>query len=499
MIYKLLPSNRFYVHLIFWVLALFHLFIPVYNHFVYRTYCYDLAAYNFAFYDFAHFRNSPCLFYFFENPMTFWQDHFSLLLPILSPLYWILAPVFGTYSLIIVQWIFITAGALFTYRLIKHFTAHELMPLLSIVLYFMIHGRYSAYRTDVNIVIMASAIVPAFMYFFYTGRKAATWITFFLLLVMREDFSLWCIFICLFLASDKRIGPLRKQAFLMAGLSLIFFALCFILFIPLLIETNGRVYSLFEYRVLGQTPVAAIKYIIHDPVRVFQLLFINHSDNGYYDNIKADFYVCYLVSGMGVLLLRPRYLIPLLPLFAKKMWNDHPVRWGMESYYAVEFATLLPLLLFMIIVSFRKTTVSRVVAITVCALAIVCTFVRFNIQPVSLVADDGLKSFPFSSKFYGCSFDRKAVEKAIAMIPDNVSVTASPMLTAHLAFRDQSYLFPRRNDESWAIILNNSETYPLSKEAFEAEVSILKGEEGGMKVVSDHPDVFVLKPALPRE
>src|SRR4249919_1795043 len=204
MMYKLLPSRRLYVHLIFWVLALFHLFIPVYNHFVYRTYCYDFAAYNFAFYDFAHIRNSPCLFYFFDIPMTFWQDHFSLLIPLLSPLYWLLAPVFGTYSLLIVQWVLITGGALFTYRLIRFFTEDELMPLLSIVLYFMIHGRFSAYRTDINIVIMASAIVPAFLYFFYTKRKVAAWITFLLLLVMREDFSLWLVFICLFLALDKK-------------------------------------------------------------------------------------------------------------------------------------------------------------------------------------------------------------------------------------------------------------------------------------------------------
>ena len=495
--YKILPSRRLYVHLIFWVLALFHLFIPVYNHFVYRTFCYDLAAYNFAFYDFAHFRNSPCLFYLFDHPMTFWQDHFSLLLPLISPLYWVLAPVFGTYSLLIVQWVFIVAGALFTYRLVRFFSQDELLPLLAIVVYFMIHGRFSAYRTDINIVIMASALVPAFMYFFYSGKKRATWITFFLLLVMREDFSLWLIFICLFFALDKqRAGSSRKTAWIMSGISLVFFGLCFIVFIPYLIETNGRVYNLFEYKALGQDPVAAVRYMIHDPVRVFQLLFINHSDNGYYDHIKTDFYVCYLVSGMAVLFFRPRFLIPLLPLIAKKMWNDHPVRWGTESYYAVEFATVLPLLVFMVIAGFRSQDLRRVAAVVVCVFAIACTFILYNIAPVNLIADDRLKSNPFARRFYDCDYDREAVKKALDLIPKDVSVTASSMLTAHLAFRDGAYLFPRRNDRSWAILLKNSESYPLSKEAFEAEASLLTREDSGMEIISDHPDVIVLQPVV---
>jgi len=73
------------------------------NHYFFRTFALDYASYNFAWYDYAHFRVSSCpLYYWDSNNLTFFQDHFSFTLIILAPLYWILTPIFGTYSLIII-------------------------------------------------------------------------------------------------------------------------------------------------------------------------------------------------------------------------------------------------------------------------------------------------------------------------------------------------------------------------------------------------------------
>lgn len=97
--------------LVFISLASLHLFIVLINHFYFRTYAYYYGVYNFAFYDYAHLGNHPIPLLFDFSNSTFLQDHFSLLLIVLSPFYWLLNLFFGTYSLLLIQWGAIIYGA----------------------------------------------------------------------------------------------------------------------------------------------------------------------------------------------------------------------------------------------------------------------------------------------------------------------------------------------------------------------------------------------------
>src|ERR1043165_9970817 len=93
-------NRRSLVLLFLILLGGINLLIVVVNHYYFRTYAFDYGVYNFAFYDFAHGRISPCPIYLFIHPVTFLQDHVSLTLLVLSPLYWLLHPIAGTYSLL---------------------------------------------------------------------------------------------------------------------------------------------------------------------------------------------------------------------------------------------------------------------------------------------------------------------------------------------------------------------------------------------------------------
>src|SRR6476661_6369031 len=181
--------SRSFFFSVFTVLSLLHLFIPILNHYYFRTVAFDFAAYNFAFYDYAHLRISPCPVYLAPYPISFFQDHFSLLLPLLSPLYWVLAPITGTYSLIILQWLLIAGGAWYTHKLIYHRTTDLFLSTLSVAFYFLLFGRFSSYRADVNLAIMGSALVPVFLYFFEIKKFKSASVVYLVLLLNREDFA----------------------------------------------------------------------------------------------------------------------------------------------------------------------------------------------------------------------------------------------------------------------------------------------------------------------
>src|SRR5690606_38738489 len=80
------------------------------NHYYFRTYALDLGAYTNALYDYIHFQwNDSTVFKDVgENLLA---DHFDLYLIIFSPL----SLIFGTYTLLIVQILFLLLGGVGVY------------------------------------------------------------------------------------------------------------------------------------------------------------------------------------------------------------------------------------------------------------------------------------------------------------------------------------------------------------------------------------------------
>src|SRR5580692_2400974 len=89
---KSIPLSQKVLYLIMAVFACIFYTTAIGNHYYFRTYAFDYAVYNFAFWDFAHFHMStvPCNQVFGNTHMTFIQDHFSLTLMYLVPVYWLL-------------------------------------------------------------------------------------------------------------------------------------------------------------------------------------------------------------------------------------------------------------------------------------------------------------------------------------------------------------------------------------------------------------------------
>ena len=480
--FKLLPlSSKITISFIF-ILVFVHLEIPVVNHYFFRTFGYDYAVYNFAFFDYAHFRITPCPIYHQDYPITFLQDHFSLTLLFLSPLYWIFSPLLGTYSLLFIQFLFIAGGALATFKLIAEKFESVNWGFVACLAYLLAYSRFSAYTNDCNLVIIGSAVVPVFLYFFHRGKFFITALCFVFLLFNREDFSLGLFFLSIFLFFQEQTKKKKWWAIGLAVISLIVFYLNFSLFIPALEDENKK-FSLFNYGALGKNPLEAFQFSLSHPVNFFQLFYQNAS--GSVSEHKIIYYYLLVFSGAVFLIFRPLYFIPLIPLLAKKMLNDDPSRYGFESYHGVEIASLLPLLLFSAFYEWKNRRLARSAAI-VCLISVIGSSMYF-LKTSDSVSPDFNKVDIFRSSFYKTeNFSLSNLNYMLNSIPDSAAVCASGRIAARLAFREKIYYYPKIADAEFLVLFRNTDFFPAPEEHYKRIlVKLIKSKQWQVLLADD--------------
>lgn len=479
------------------ILILFTLLLLVigcFNHYSFRTYALDYASYTYGFYDYAHFRitNNP-VYSALHIESTFLQDHFSLTYMFLVPLYWCLNWAFGSYTLIIIQTIFITWGGWATYRLVLEKNQQFFPALVSLLLYFVLYGRYSAFSTDVNLMIMLSSFVPVFLLYFQREKFIAATLCFLFLILGRESVALWTFFIALMLLLVNRKSPLkRKWSIIFMVSSVVYFIVVMKVLIPW-VEDPDRPFGLFEYAVLGETPGEALKYILTHPIEAIQLLFSNFSGDSFYDGVKQEFFYVYAFSGGILLLYRPLYLIALLPIICQKMWNDHPNRWGISAYYGIETTTLIAVFVGLILNEIRTKRLQWILGFSILIMASRTTIHTLKSRN-RIVYWDGLGKINFLDKnHWKNEIDVSRIHEIISQIPENASVSASGSLAPHLAQRDTISYFPvLLGNEKYVTFFKNRSFYMLPDE----EYNKIKSDyliNDDFFIVDQNKDVVLLK------
>ena len=451
--------------------ALLHLVMVLFHHYQFRTFAYYYGVYNFAFYDFAHLNNSPNPVLFDGTGATFLQDHFSLLLPLLTPFYWLMAPIAGTYTLLVLQWAAIIFGGFTTYKLIQSRAVGEFLPVAAMLCYFFLYSRLVSYNADCNLAIFGSALIPPFFYYFGKMALRPLLIVFGVLLITREDFSLWLFFICIYLVIEHRKDPVKKKwaLILMAG-SLLFFIVTMAVFIPAL-ETPNAKFMLFNYNVLGRNSAESLAFIATHPLKAIKWLFVNHLDDPGRDGLKLRYYLFFGLSGGVLLLLRPATLICLLPVIAKKMYNDDPDRWDIESYYGIETASILPVLVFSVIAGFANRRLVVALGAIVLTATLITTAWCMEHAP-GWFADTKLRFY--KPRYWRPDVPVREYREALKLIPPEAAVSASGKFVSQLAYRPKIYYFPRVKDAEYICATSGGEGWPKSVEEYNAEISRIR-------------------------
>jgi uncharacterized membrane protein len=447
--------------------------ISLVNHYNFRTYALDLGLHNHAMFDYRSLRfNYSTLIqpkYFGINQLG---DHFDLMVALLAPFSYI----FGSATLLLAQITAIVFGGFGMYLYFKEKCApHSNLPYLALFHFYSIWGIYSALAFDYHSSVIGAMLVPWYIYYFSKQNSIMSLLFFVLIIICKETMALWLFFIHLGLLFEHRKNKVQLIRLVWFGsISIIYFIFMLGLVIPAFSNTsNGYIH--FEFEVLGKNPFEAIKTILHQFQLVITYLFESHLTERNTVGIKTELHLFVLISGGFALFLKPQYLIMLIPIYAQKLFNNDPTKWGLNSHYSIEFVPIIVFALYSWIIDTNFTKPKQLIAFTFLIICVGSTYSSLE-KRCSIYYEKEQANF-LDISHYKQSFDGKNIHTAIAAIPSDAKVSASTALVPHLSFRKVIYQFPWVADANLIILMReNSHTYPLSKENFETKIKELKND-----------------------
>jgi uncharacterized membrane protein len=249
----------------------------------------------------------------------------------------------------------------------------------------------------------------------------------------------------------------KKALWHLVGYAVFAIAYFFIINMIVMPRLGGSGGGFARYSYLGDNYIEIAKTLLTHPKLAFKLLFTSTIGmeefvslggtprqmvwafiaNPDYAGIKEEFYWCALATGLILTLLKPNYLIMLLPLIGQKMFSCQPNFWGISFQYSVEFMPVLVISSFLVILKLKHRIGRLVLAVALLISVILTTFYTIGV-PHSRVFLDQLCVYQerhYKQKNFDIDYARQMMEQ----IPDDASVCASYMLVPHLAMRPEIY------------------------------------------------------------
>lgn len=428
--------------------AVLYALISLVNHYLFKTYALDLGLYTHAMYDYAHFRMADCSM-FRPLAQNLFSDHFDLYLPLLSPLVY----VFGSYTLLLVQIMAALLGGLGVYKLISLYTDDGLMPVLAASVFFVSFGIIHAIAFDYHSNVLTAMMLPWLLYFLKQRRFALASVFVMLFVIGKENMSLWLFFIVIALMWDYRKE--KKTLWYLVGYAVFSLAYFFIINMLVMPKLGGSGGGFSRYAYLGDNYAEIAKNLLTNPGDTFRLLYVNNSGLSRFDGVKEEFYYCILASGLVLTLLKPNYLIMMIPLIAQKMLAAEGNFWGVSFQYSVEFVPVLIVSSFLVIVKLKKRLPRLLLACALLLSVILTTFYTVGVPKAFILVD---QLCVYQGRHYTQNqFDAEYARQLIKQIPDDASVCASMTFVPHMVFRREIYDFYAvgdRVDTDYVLILD---------------------------------------------
>jgi uncharacterized membrane protein len=444
------------VFIIMIVFGILYSLISLVNHYYFRTYALDLGTYTNALYDYAHFQwNDSSVFKAVKENLL--SDHFDGYLMLFSPL----SLIFKSYTLLVVQILCLLFGG---YGVYKYFSlqTRSTIPFFATLYFFIFFGVLSAVSFDYHSNVVAVSLVPWFFYLLKRDRIFASILLLLLILISKENTSLWMAFICLGLMIEYLKNPVKRACLLLSVLGcILYFIVITSIVMPAL--SNNHMYSHFHYSYLGNNSWEAILGLFKHPIDSVRVLFVNHTSSPNGDYIKAEFHILVLISGLPFLVRKPQYLLMLIPLYFQKLFNDDYVFWSFDGQYSVEFAPVLAIGIFSVIKDIKNPLFSRVCAIMVLITTFICTV---RTMDSTIYFTDKSRIRIYQASHYTRNYDVHSVYRQIARIPENAIVSAQSPFLPHMAYRDNIYEFPMIRDAEYIVYSPKEEPYPIDKNTF---------------------------------
>ncbi len=417
----------------------------------------DMGFHNQLMYKFAHFkRPSTTLWGDGDQLYNCFGDHMTLLMPINSQLYWI----FGSSGLLVAQIGYCIFGAVGIYKLVVEKCANKWLALSAVFLFFSHYSLYAALVFDAHDNVYGMMFLPWIFLFFFRNNLKWFLISLGIFLMAREDLALTGMacgitFLLLGWKGQKRFGVFCFF------ISLVYFLIAYKLIIPRISPISGG-YTAWRFQSLGNSISAVLINLFSHPGNIFDLM-----TN---DPEKVEKLNFFLLTGGALLIFQPKYIFIFLPTFGTTLFTDSWALWGNLGHYNIVFSVMLPVV--------TVFTVSKIKqeGIRILLLQIVTGLSFYTLGFVYLQRWTKFDRI-FTSNYYAYRTNRDEIKRAIKMIPDNASVSATNYLTPHIAFRDKAYMYPILKNADY-ILINEEDrlylNYPYgSPEAYDAAMKTI--------------------------
>jgi len=431
--------------------------ISIVNHYNFRTYALDLGAYTNALYDYVHFQwNDSTVFKNVgENLLA---DHFDLYLILFSPF----SLIFGTYTLLILQIVFLLFGAIGIYKFFETSPKTARLSIYATIYYCLFFGVFSALSFDYHSNVVATSLIPWFFYLIKKRKLISSSLLLLAIVVAKENISLWLVFVCIGLAIQYRKDlPIRNYLMLATLFCMIFFISITSFVMPAF--SNENMYPHFHYSVLGKNFHEAIFNLLRHPFEMMKVLFTNHTNHPYGDYVKLELHALIILSGLPLLFKKPQFLFMLIPIYFQKLLHDDYSMWGIGGQYSIEFAPIMAIGIFITISEFKNNKLINILSLTVLSLTLFCTL---RIMDNTIFPTSKSRIRLYQASHYTSNYNVSNLHRQLSMIPKDGIVSAQSAFVPQLALRDKIYQFPLIKDAEYVVYSLKENCYPITKDAF---------------------------------
>jgi len=473
-----------------WTIILFftciYFSISIYNHYNFRTFAFDLGIKNQVLWDYAHGRmNYNSLMPELNGQVNVLANHFEPVLFIFAPLYYI----FGSYTLLLVQIGCILVGGYGLYKYIAEISGDRIFAALGMAMFYGMWGVFGALSFDFHTNVIAAVMLP---WIFYGIQQKKNWIwvvTLIFILLCKENMALWMAFVGIGIFLHWRKDKKRRLVGVMiSAISAAYFVGVMKYAMPFF--ADGKIsYLHFKYSALGNNWTEALQTVFTKPGYTFRLLFDSHVTGGNVDlnnKAKIELHTFVFLSGGIFLLLRPQFLVMLIPIYAQKMFSDDAVKWSIFHQYSIEFVPIIVLATF----CFINKAQNPVVKILAGVLLFLGSFDAskefiglWKPAPYGKV----LTNF-YQTSHYKREIPVKELNELVNATPKNVSVSATFYLVPHIANRKTVYQFPEIKQAEYILITDDQEAYyPLDPAGYRTvRDSLLQSENWNVELQTEH-------------
>lgn len=419
------------ITLLILIFGIIYCLIALLNHHNFSFNTIELGEYNQALWDYSHFRwhYGP---FFSPDPQNILSQDFDLYLMIFSPLVWIA----GSYTLIIIQILAILMGGLGIYKYLKALDASNMVAFFASLHFFLFFGLYSALLLQYQSFAVAAMLLPWLLYFFHQEKYKTAVFFFILMIIANENISLWLVLV--FGGFIFNYYKDKRATIILIELLLISFAYYLIVTevaMPWFSESDKQ--QQFEYSGVGESFLKSIGWIIGHPRLTMEMMVLNHLDIPGADYVKIEMIVLVLVSGAFMFIIRPQYLLMLIPLFFNKLLSDNNELWGASGLYTIAFGPIISIGLFKYISELWTPRQKFNWCMAFVILSTVATL-YFVFKP----SDRNKALQLYRADRYNNINESYMLHKMLQQLPDTASLSVPPDMFANASVRESIYIFP---------------------------------------------------------